>query len=113
MKMKVCRTYILAIALLTLLLAACTNQGITGRVVQEPEKYKIGIILPVSGHFVFYGEKIVQSIKIAEEKIPGLKTDFEIIIEDDEGDVKKAASAANKLITIDKVDVLMTTRSSQ
>ena len=103
----------LAIAIAILLsLAACTNQGITGKVVQEQEEYKIGIILPVSGHFAFYGEKIIQGIKIAEDKIPDLKTDFKIIIEDDEGDIKKAASAANKLIAINQVDALMTARSS-
>lgn len=93
------------ILLLVIFSLGCT----TGNVTHQEKIYKIGIVAPTSGHFAFYGEKTIQGMNLAAENFP----EFEIIIEDDAGDLTQATKAAMKLITIDKVDALMTVRSSQ
>ncbi len=89
--------------LLLLVLTACT----TGNTVKD-ETYKIGVIIPVSGHFAYYGEKALESLELKKEDYP----DIEFIIEDNEGDTGKSVSAALKLINIDQVDLIMTAMSS-
>jgi len=78
----------------------------TGKVVGE--KYKIGLILPLTGTFSFYGEMSLQGAMAAVQNHP----EFQVIVEDDSGEPAKAVSAANKLINIDNVDALVTVRSS-
>jgi branched-chain amino acid transport system substrate-binding protein len=74
----------------------------------SPQKYKIGVILPMSGNFAFYGERSLEGLQLAHQDFP----EFELIVENDEGDSSKAVSAATKLITLDNVDALITIRSS-
>lgn len=82
--------------------------GITRHAINNQEKYKIGVILPMSGHFAFYGERGLEGVMAAAANYPKI----EIILEDDKGELKEAASSATKLISIDNVDALITARSS-
>jgi len=79
----------------------------TGKVISD-DKYQIGLIIPQTGTFGFYGEKTLQGAKLAIEENPN----FELIVENDEGENAKAVSAANKLIAFDEVDAVSTVRSS-
>lgn len=69
---------------------------------------KIGIIGPMSGNNSALGKNCRQGIEYA---LKGLKTsliDYKLIVEDDGFQAARAASAAHKLINVDKVDAIIT-----
>jgi len=101
---------IIVIALLLVLVGTSSIFfiNITGKATKEDNEYKIGVILPMSGHFAFYGEKSLEGIKLAVKEYSNIK----LIVEDDKGELSLAVSAAQKLINIDNVDALITIRSS-
>jgi branched-chain amino acid transport system substrate-binding protein len=70
----------------------------TGYLVKEDEPVKIGVIAPLSGSFSFWGENIQESL---------LLENAEFIFEDSKCDVKEGVSAANKLISVDNVEVII------
>jgi len=72
------------------------------------EPIKIGVIAPMTGNTAFLGEGIRDAILLAKENLNGTKYKYEVIFEDDQLDSKLTASAVNKLISVDKVDVIIT-----
>lgn len=75
---------------------------------------KVGVITSLTGWPAFWGEDAKRGIDLAVEEINGDGgvdgKSIEIIFEDfGPIDLKLAASAANKLVNIDKVNVLLTT----
>lgn len=72
---------------------------------------KIGAIMPMTGDVSLYGTGTVNSINIAIDEINkagginGKKV--ELIFEDDENKPEKSVDAYNKLVTKDKVDVII------
>lgn len=69
---------------------------------------KVGVTLPLSGTFAPFGEDIKNGLEMARDKIKrdeGLN--FEFIYENSESDAKKALPAAQKLVNIDKVDLII------
>jgi branched-chain amino acid transport system substrate-binding protein len=73
---------------------------------------KIGAILPLSGNMGQVGEAFRDGIRMAMDEIPAdSKFHYEIIFEDDALASAKVALAANKLISVDKVDVIISTWS--
>ena len=84
--------------------------GCGGAESTDTKSIKIGVILPLTGNFAVIGEGEKKGIDLAIEelkvKFPGQK--IEVVYEDFASDTKKAATAANKLISIDKVDALIT-----
>jgi len=83
---------------------------------QPKENIKIGAVYPLTGNFATYGTEYKRGLEMAIEEINnngginGQK--FEIIFEDDAGDVTKSVTAINKLIDVDKVKYLFTAFSS-
>lgn len=75
------------------------------------EKIKVGVISPFSGDGAIYGQHLKNGFTIALEKLEKENQDFisklELIYEDDELDSKKAVNAFNKLINVDKVNVVI------
>ncbi len=77
----------------------------------EQEKITLGIITPLSGSLSSLGEVVVNSVNMAVEEINnngrvnGRK--IEIVFEDSESNPKKAAVAAQKLISINKVPIIL------
>jgi branched-chain amino acid transport system substrate-binding protein len=71
---------------------------------------KVGVILPLTGATALIGQEEKRGIDMALEKISGaggvLKKQVELIIEDNKGDPTVIVSAAEKLITRDKVVAL-------
>lgn len=68
---------------------------------------KIGVIGPMSGNNAALGQNCRQGIEYA---LNGLKTslvDYKLIVEDDGFQAARAASAAHKLININKVDAVI------
>lgn len=71
-------------------------------------KIKIGFITSLTGPISYLGIPDKRAVELAEEKIKEIynSEDIEVIIEDSQSNVAQAAVAANKLITIDDVDVI-------
>lgn len=68
--------------------------------------------MPLSGDVAFLGEGVRDAMVLAKENLVDTRYNYELIFEDDQSDSKVAASAANKLISVDKVDALATFGSS-
>jgi len=77
------------------------------------EIIKIGAILPLTGSLATYGQSGKEGMTIALDEF---NTEFpnkvKLVLEDDKGSVKDGISAVNKLITNDKVQIIMGAMSS-
>lgn len=87
------RAYI-SIVILTLLTASFTFA-------EHPE-IKIGVIAPLSGNVAAWGEDVRNALNFASSKLESKKVS--IVFEDDQCLGKNAVTAAQKLISIDKVN---------
>ena len=81
---------------------ASTNEGNT---------IKIGVVAPLTGGGALIGQNAVNAIELAKADLKGAKNNYEIIVEDDQTDPAKSASAAQKLIDIDKVNAIVSVTS--
>ncbi len=75
---------------------------------------KIGVIIPLTGTQAFAGEGLKDALILAQEDLnkqkdsgKTFKYKYKLIFEDGQLDPKTAISAANKLINVDKVNVLI------
>ena len=71
------------------------------------EAIKIGAIAPLSGSVAFMGEGLRDAILMAKDDLGKTKHKYEIIFEDGQLNPKDFATAANKLINIDKVNAII------
>jgi ABC-type branched-subunit amino acid transport system substrate-binding protein len=90
---------ILAIAVGVILISVANNTP-TGKVVQK-KVIKIGYIGALSGDATAYGETQLNSIQMA------LGDNVELVVEDGKCNGKDAATAAQKLVNVDKVDIIL------
>lgn len=89
-------------------LAWCSNISTSQN--KWPEIVKIWVIAPMSGPAANYWEDAVNAYKYAVDKFNSensWKIQIELVIEDWKCDWKTAASAAQKLISIDKVQTIL------
>lgn len=102
---------LLAAVLLTLVMSplyGCTKKG--------ESDIKVGAIIPLTGPFASYGEPVRDGMMLAIEEINkggginGKKV--KLIIEDDTGDPKNAVNAFSKLVSVDKVPIVLGPLSS-
>jgi branched-chain amino acid transport system substrate-binding protein len=70
-----------------------------------PKEIKIGAILPLTGDGAKYGEEAKNGIELALEEIKDIK--IKLIYEDDGGTSVGAINAFNKIVTINKVPVVV------
>jgi branched-chain amino acid transport system substrate-binding protein len=77
----------------------------------EAQTIKIGVNEPLTGAFAASGTYVVNGAKIAADEINAkggiLGKKLELVIEDNKSNPTEAAAVAEKLITSDKVPVLM------
>jgi branched-chain amino acid transport system substrate-binding protein len=69
---------------------------------------KIGVVSPMTGATATFGQENVNGIKLAYEKLkkgPGKK--FDLIIEDDKSEAIESTNATRKLLSVDKVSVMI------
>ena len=82
----------------------------------EKQTIKIGISGPLTGSLAFMGEGMRNGAELAikqfKDKNPNSKLDYQIVYEDDGFDPKRTVSAVTKLISINKVDALITVASA-
>ncbi len=72
---------------------------------------KIGVVAPLKSGATIYGDNLVKGIELAKKDLGDKAAKYEIIVEDDEGNVANSASAAQKLISVDKVAAIVTVTS--
>ncbi|MCC7305134.1 MAG: ABC transporter substrate-binding protein [Alphaproteobacteria bacterium] len=90
-----------------LLALACAVIAFPSFAVAKPV-VKIGVSAPLTGDNAHLGESMRDAMTLAKENLSAdTKFDYEIIFEDDALEAKKAALAANKLVSVDKVDALV------
>lgn len=77
----------------------------------SPNTIKIGVIAPLTGGASVFGNSLVSGIKLADADLAGTKNHYELIVEDDGGNQATAASVAQKLVNVDKVQGLITVTS--
>jgi ABC-type branched-subunit amino acid transport system substrate-binding protein len=65
---------------------------------------KIGVILPQTGDLSVTGEKMYNGVRLAAAQAPA---NMQFVYEDDHSDVTTGVTAANKLLSVDKVDLLV------
>lgn len=73
----------------------------------EKPTIKIGVILPLTGNLSEIGENSKAAVEKIKSETKDRNVDFQIIVEDNNMDVKKTITAANKLITVDKVNAIV------
>lgn len=79
------------------------------QVPSQKEVVKIGVIMPLTGNSVVYGEAFKNMFQMRFDEITkNSNFDYKIIFEDDQFDIKKQILAAQKLINLDNVDVIFT-----
>jgi branched-chain amino acid transport system substrate-binding protein len=81
-----------------------TSRKPTAPTANEP--IKIGFIVPLTGWGAYWGVPVKNGAELAAKELNSQGYNVVLKFEDTESDVKKAASAAEKLISIDKVDAL-------
>ncbi len=76
---------------------------------RKTSEFKIGVILPQTGHSAFIGESVRKgmdiSLDIAYKAAPN--ANITLIYEDSAGDIKQAVSAYHKLVSVDKVNAVV------
>jgi branched-chain amino acid transport system substrate-binding protein len=97
-----------ALCIISSILAGCARResGTT-----QQTTLKIGAVLPLSGDAAVYGKAIKDGIDLALSEISGMDEfkgkKIEIIYEDDQGKASVGVSAVQKLISQDKVPVII------
>ena len=97
---------VIALVLIILVVWNVHNKQTGGK-----ETIKIGLIAPLTGPGAVFGNAIAKAIVLAQQDLKNTKYDYKVIIENDETTPAKSASAAQKLINIDKVQAIISMTS--
>lgn len=113
------KTTLLAVVLSGLLLTGCnlgggapidttTDDAMTNTTVKLTDVIKIGYIGPLTGDAAGYGQDVKAGIELYFSENPTIgSSTVEVIYEDGKCNGQDAANAAQKLITVDKVQVIL------
>lgn len=92
---------------LCLLSSLILLSGCATKTVSTPEqKIKIGVVGPLTGDAASYGENNQAGVQLALQEYSG-NNKFDLVFEDDHCDGKTASSVYQKLIGVDKVDLII------
>ncbi|GHT35865.1 branched chain amino acid ABC transporter substrate-binding protein [Planctomycetales bacterium] len=84
------------VIILTILFCGC----------QQRDTFKVGVELPLSGDAAQYGAAMKNGIDLAYSESP-IKSDIQLLYEDDRGDPKTSTSIVTKFVSNNKVDVII------
>ncbi len=92
-----------------LLLASGCSKAPTGGAVSGKETVKVGVIAPLTGEVATIGVSAVKAIELAAEEFNARSktTRIQLVLEDAKCEGAISAKAANKLINVDKVEVIL------
>lgn len=93
------------VALWAVVLAGCGSTSTTN----ETQIVKVGVIAPISWPAASYGEDAINAYKMAADEFNANNTDYkiELIYEDGKCNGKDATAAAQKLVNVDQVKVIL------
>jgi len=100
------KTFFIVVILIFLVLGVYTISN-----KPNEKEIKIGVVATLEGPGSIFGKSAVKSIELAQKELGSTKNTYRIIVEDDTGNAAKSASAAQKLINIDKVDAIISVSS--
>lgn len=93
----------LGILIALVFLAACTAQS--------ADTVKIGVVVPLTGDLAIIGENAVTAARMAAEEVNdggGINgRPVELVVEDGHCNGKEAVSAANKLVSVDRIEYIV------
>ena len=95
---------LLCLLCMVLSLVACDKQNDNP---QNKPVVKIGVVDSLSGRYAENGQNVRTAIELAKENFASSDIDFDFIFEDYGYESKRASTAVNKLINVDKVDALI------
>ncbi len=72
------------------------------------ETIKIAFVGPLTGDIGFLGEGMRNAMNIAKDELKDTKYNYEYVFEDTQNDPKVVVSAVKKVMSIDKVDAILT-----
>lgn len=114
--MKYSVLFIASILIVAVFIAGCTQQPATQQPSTTQGVIKVGVIASLTGPASNVGTNMWQSAQVAADKInseggvtlkDGSKAQIQLIVGDDESTQQGGQKAATKLITDDKVDILV------
>lgn len=97
----------LLVSVAVLVLALAHGAAVSAESSSSP-KLKVGLILPLTGSAAEYGNAIMNAIALAKEDLPALNERVDFIAEDVAYDTGRAVSAFQKLVDVDRVDLVFT-----
>ena len=108
------KTKIISIAVIVLVLIGLVVWNQKDSAPKGKETIKIGFVLPLSGNAAFIGEGMKRAAELALKEVQAVDTkySYEVVFEDDAFTPAKTASALQKLISLEKVDVVSTVASA-
>ncbi|MES2215991.1 MAG: ABC transporter substrate-binding protein [Patescibacteria group bacterium] len=83
----------------------------TNKTSGDKQIVKIGIVAPLTGGASIYGVNLAKGAELALADLKDTKNTYRLVIEDDGTNPANAASAAQKLINIDKVQAIISVTS--
>jgi branched-chain amino acid transport system substrate-binding protein len=115
--MKFLGAIVAVIIVLAVIVAAVSPNGFFGLSEAPKEKsvLQIGVILPLTGANAVYGEGAKEGLELAKNEINSQSNApylVEYVYEDTSSDLKNAAASAQKLISVDKVPVIISVVSN-
>lgn len=78
----------------------------------DAETIKIGVVASLTGPGAAFGQSAVKGIELARQDLGKTNKQYQLIVEDDGSNPAKSASAAQKLINVDKVDAIISVSST-
>ena len=75
--------------------------------VDASQTVKVGVILPLTGQLATFGKESLNGLNLALDQTKSAGTKVELFVEDTRSTVTDSAAAINKLITSDKVSVVI------
>ncbi len=96
-----------------LVIAVIVLAAIVGLVnsTSKRDTIKIGLVAPLTGPGAVFGNAMVKGVQLAVKDLKDTNHAYELVIQDDGSNPGQAASAAQKLINIDKVQAIITSTS--
>ena len=99
---------IIAIVVVVLIVRTNNAANSSGTASSQKPTVTIGVTLPLTGDVAMLGQSAKNAILLAQSQLPkDLKYDYKLVFEDDQFKPAVGATTANKLISVDHADVLM------
>ncbi|MCL2439641.1 MAG: ABC transporter substrate-binding protein [Alphaproteobacteria bacterium] len=102
------KKFVIGAATIAIVAVAALLWGGVREVSSDKPIVKIGVIGPMSGDMSTMGTNCRQAIEFALSRIENSPVQFKLIVEDDGYMPARAAMAANKLVSVDRVNALIT-----